>query len=251
MMNSKTPTDQCYDELSRAYQFFNQELFESSLPSCLITLQRKKRTYGYFSAARFATVKGVRTDEIAMNPMYFAVSPVRDVLSTLVHEMAHLWQRHFGRPGRRGYHNREWADKMLSIGLHPSSTGRPGGREVGERMSDYVIENAKFAIASENLLSSDWSITWFDRFPERSANPHSIHGAPLPISPTHEPPIQHAPDGLFHIIDTPSDQSNRRKYRCATCETAVWGKPGLALLCGDCGSSYVDTAITQGRSVYV
>ena len=47
------PTQETYDELQRAYEFFNQRLFESALPPCLITLQREKRTYGYFSNGRF------------------------------------------------------------------------------------------------------------------------------------------------------------------------------------------------------
>ncbi len=51
------------------------------------------------------------TDEIAMNPSYFGVVPLLEILQTLVHEMAHAWQFHFGEPGRRGYHNKEWADK--------------------------------------------------------------------------------------------------------------------------------------------
>lgn len=36
------PTQETYDELQRAYEFFNQRLFESALPPCLITLQREK-----------------------------------------------------------------------------------------------------------------------------------------------------------------------------------------------------------------
>jgi hypothetical protein len=51
------------------------------------------------------------------------------VLSTLVHEQAHLWQHHFGKPGRGRYHNREWAAKMVEIGLIPSATGEPGGKQ--------------------------------------------------------------------------------------------------------------------------
>lgn len=47
----------------------------------------------------------------------------RDILSTLLHEMVHHWQYRFGTPGRRGYHNIEFAAKMLEVGLHASDTG--------------------------------------------------------------------------------------------------------------------------------
>ena len=68
----KNPTEEAYTELQKAYDFFNHALFESKLPPCLITLQRKARTYGYFSPSRFEhTQIGTLTDEISMNPDHF------------------------------------------------------------------------------------------------------------------------------------------------------------------------------------
>lgn len=128
------PTTQAYAELQAAYVHYNNALFDGKLPFCLITMQREKRTYGYFSSRRFGNKHDkTMTDEIAMNPSYFGVVPLLEILQTLVHEMAHLWQFHFGEPGRRGYHNKEWAEKMEAIGLMPSSTGKPGGKKTGER----------------------------------------------------------------------------------------------------------------------
>ena len=43
--------------------------------------------------------------------------PIEESMGTLVHEMVHFWQQEFGTPSRRGYHNREWADKMEALGL--------------------------------------------------------------------------------------------------------------------------------------
>jgi hypothetical protein len=34
---------------------------------------------------------------------------------------------------------------MKRIGLHPSNTGEPGGRETGEHMSDYIVEGNPYA----------------------------------------------------------------------------------------------------------
>src|SRR3546814_15117619 len=87
------------------------------LPRCLITMQREKRTYGYFSRRRFVhTVDQRSTDEIAINPSYFAVVPLIEILQTIVHEMVHAWQAHFGKQSRPGYHNQEWAAKMEESG---------------------------------------------------------------------------------------------------------------------------------------
>lgn len=109
-----------------------------------------------------------------MNPAYFAVCPPEEVMQTLVHEMVHLWQYHFGKPGRRGYHNKEWANKMESIGLMPSSTGQPGGKRTGDKMADYIIEGSVFDNLCQNLLTGDFRISWADKFPARERLQNAI-----------------------------------------------------------------------------
>ena len=86
-------------------------------------------------------------------------------MQTLVHEMVHLWQAHFGKPGRGRYHNGQWADKMEAIGLMPSSTGKPGGQRTGDCMADYAIEGGRFLQACAALVTADFRISWYDRFP--------------------------------------------------------------------------------------
>ena len=112
-------------------------------------MQRHKGAYGYFSGERFASAGNPSeiTDEIALNPTHFATRSPAAVLSTLAHEMAHLWQYHFGKPSRTGYHNKEWAAKMREIGLIPSDTGEPGGKETGQRVTHYPEEGGAFACA--------------------------------------------------------------------------------------------------------
>lgn len=222
----RKPTPQAYEELQTAFDHFNRSIFESRLPPCLITLQREKRTYGYFSRGRFGDVSGEVTDEIAMNPSYFAVRPVKETLSTLAHEMVHAEQFHFGKPGRRGYHNIEWADRMEAIGLMPSNTGKPGGKRVGEQMTHYVIEGGKFDRACDALLSESFRLSWFDRFPP--VDPSSIESLSVEVAGLLELP------GLMA-----ANKSNRAKYRCPRCKAQAWGKPGLAIRCGgeDCGNA--------------
>ena len=132
--------------------YFNRALFDGQLPNCLITLQRSKRSYGYFCGDRFGRTDGLVTDEIALNPRYFHVRPVEEVLSTLAHEMVHLWQHHYGKPGRGRYHNREWAQRMKAIGLHPSSTGKEGGQETGDSVGHFIVPGGPFEVAAHELL---------------------------------------------------------------------------------------------------
>ena len=148
------PTEQTYTELLRAYEFFNRELFGNQLPSApskvLITLRVTGRSYGYYAAERFGDRATRRIDEIALNAQRFHVDDTREILSTLVHEMKHLWQQHFGRPSRRCYHNREWADAMEAAGLMPSNTGAPGGRRTGQQMSHYIIDGGPYDRPTRN-----------------------------------------------------------------------------------------------------
>lgn len=148
------PTQETYDAVTRAFDHFNWALFDNQLPACLLTLQRKGRTYGYFCRKRFARNDGETCDEIALNPAHFSTRDLEDICATLVHEMTHLWQHHFGNPGRGRYHNREWADKMNSLGLHPSDTGEPGGRETGDLMAHYIVADGAFARAFAEFSSA-------------------------------------------------------------------------------------------------
>lgn len=163
------PTKEAYDDLELAYTHLNRYLFDGNLPGVIFTLQRSKRYLGFFSRKRFQHVgTKAMVDEIAMNPAYFAIRPVEAVLSTLAHEMCHQWQAHFGQPGRRGYHNREFADKMKSIGLQASATGRPGGKEVGEAMSHFILPDGAFLASVSRLLETEFRLSWLDRYPARA-----------------------------------------------------------------------------------
>ena len=87
-VNLRSPTREVYEELQRGYDHYNERLFGGQLPECVITLQRDNpRTYGYFSFKRFGHLDGAVTDEIALNPTFFAVVPLVETMQTLVHEM--------------------------------------------------------------------------------------------------------------------------------------------------------------------
>lgn len=251
------PTEQTYGELQQAFTHFNQELFEGKIPQCLLTLQREKMTCGYFSSERFVHRDGkTKTDEIALNPAYFAVVAPLEIMQTIVHEMVHAWQYHFGEPSRRGYHNQEWADKMESIGLMPSHTGAPGGKRTGEKMSDYPILGGPFMKAYDALMKHKFQISWLDRFPpEPTALNKGSRPRPNPIEKLKDLGVMEGPamtnEQVHDLFGDPThlepvNKSNRVKQRCPSCGAQAWGKPGLLLLCGedDCGGQAFEVAIT-------
>lgn len=164
------PTFETYQLFQKAMVTLNLALFDGQLPPTLVTLQRKPRTIGYFSPARFGNLKGRTVDEIALNPSYFSVLSPLFLLSVIAHEQVHQWQEHFGHPVRPRYHDKQWAQKMESIGLMPSSTGKPGGRRVGQQMAHYVMPEGPFIeVATQIIESPGFAVPWLDRYPAKVA----------------------------------------------------------------------------------
>jgi hypothetical protein len=208
IITKESPNRQ-YVTLAAAFDFFNRRLFAGTLPPAIITLQRKAGTHGYYSANRFEGRDdgGRETDEIALNPGTFAGRSDRDILSTLVHEMVHHWQQHFGKPGRGRYHNQEWAEKMEQVGLVPSTTGVAGGQRTGQRMTHYTILGGLFDRACTELLGDGVKLEWQSR--EWSAG------------------------------GSRKTRSSKTKYTCPECGLNAWAKPAAPLICGDCKAEMI------------
>jgi predicted SprT family Zn-dependent metalloprotease len=204
-MIMQNPTATTYTSLTTAYDWFNRELFDGTLPPCLITMQRHKGSYGYFSGERFQNTinREEITDEIALNPTHFASRTPEQVLSTLVHEMVHLWQHHYGKPPRKSYHDREWARKMRQIGLIPTDTGEEGGKETGQKMHHLIDEGGNFKRACVSLLASHPAILYSDRALDKDKT-------------------------------RKKKLASKTKYTCPSCGLNAWAKPAALFICGDC-----------------
>jgi predicted SprT family Zn-dependent metalloprotease len=197
------PTRTTYDGLTEAYDFFNQRLFAGRLPRCLITMQRQRGAYGYFAGKRFGTRDGEEvTDEIALNPAHFRSRTTEESLSTLAHEMCHLQQEHFGKPSRKAYHNKEWAGMMDAIGLIPSDTGAPGGKQTGQKVSHYIAGGGPFDRACRELIEQGFAVRYVELWSDEQARKKKA--------------------------------ASKTKYTCPACGLNAWGKPDLNLVCGDC-----------------
>jgi hypothetical protein len=200
-MQTAAITLTAYQGFQEAYDFFNRELFGGLLPQVLVTLQRHAKTYGYFSPQRFSgRLDKTAVHELALNPDGFHGRTDGLILSTLVHEMCHVWQEAFGTPPRRGYHDRQWAAKMKEIGLQPSSTGEEGGRETGQSVSHFIILEGRFAQASAKLAAGGFQLHW-------QSMPASARG---------------------------KKNASKVKFTCPTCGQNAWAKPTAQLLCGEC-----------------
>jgi predicted SprT family Zn-dependent metalloprotease len=196
------PTTELYAELQEIFDFFNQKLFIGELPNCLISLQRSKGAAGYFAYSSWENDKGKKIDEIALNPSNFKNKDLKTILSTFVHEMCHLWQSYFGKVGKNGYHNQEWAEKMQAIGLIPSHTGKRGGNQTGYKMSHFVLKDGLYEKSFNELEKLGGKMSWIESIGEQKKN-----------------------------------YVKKIKYVCPECNIKLWGKPNLNIICGDCNTA--------------
>lgn len=191
-----------YETLQGAYQFFNTALFTGALPDVLVTLQRQANARGYFSPSRFTgRARSTQAHELALNPDAFTDRTDEQIFSTLVHEMAHVWQETYGNAPRRCYHDREWATKMRSIGLQPTSTGEQGGKETGQNVTHYIIADGPFQIACRQLAGLGFRIDWQSAPADKTAK---------------------------------AKKASKTKFTCPDCGLNAWAKPDAQLICGDC-----------------
>jgi len=196
-----TITQAEYQAFQQAYDFFNTELFGGTLPNVLVTLQRHAKAYGYFSPERFVgRTEQEAAHELAMNPDHFGRTDEL-ILSTLVHEMTHVWQKAYGAMPRRGYHDKQWAAKMKEVGLHPSDTGASGGKETGQSVTHYIIEGGPFAVAFAKLQTTGFTLRWQSRADDPARKKKA---------------------------------ASKTKYTCTTCGQNAWAKPATSLICGEC-----------------
>jgi predicted SprT family Zn-dependent metalloprotease len=230
-MNSSDPTKDQFAAYRAMWAYFNKVLFAGALSHVILNFSRHARALGFFAPERWRNVGDEVTHEISLNPSYLKRTDMKDAVSTLVHEMAHLWRYEQWRaevrntppgqvkpkPPTGGYHDVRWADKMESIGLMPSDTGKPGGNRVGYRMDHYIIPDGEFDRAFESM-PVEAQLPWTCGVDEDALKGKKGKEAKAKAKAEAKE----------------AERKRKLKYSCPKCELNVWGKPGLNLSCNDC-----------------
>lgn len=196
-------SDETYKAISKAFNIYNEKLFNLELPTCMFVFQKMKGSKGYYAVDRWekSNFNEMKLDEIALNPDT-SIRPLVEVLSTLVHEMCHLWRVRCCEKKPRNYHCKEWANKMRHIGLIPSNTGMPGGKETGVKMTHYIDEEGKFLQVTKDMIEKGFKIPW------------------LPV--------------VMNETIVKKKRESKTKYTCPECGLNVWGKKGIYVQCYEC-----------------
>lgn len=206
-MPDRRPTDEQMQAYARAFDFFNARLFGDRLPQPMLGFTSRKMVHGLFISNAWRDRKtGAYVHEIKLNPADLASRTSRQIASTLVHEMCHEDQELNGKPGRKGYHNRQFAQMMLALGLQCTDDGTPEGKQTGTRITHVILDDGPFAKVFEDMPE--------DLFLPFYANAGS--GAKKPKPPR-----------------------SKFKYTTDTSDVAFWGKPGIYAVCFHTGAPFL------------
>jgi predicted SprT family Zn-dependent metalloprotease len=239
IMNRQNIEDNFYD----AFEYFNKTLFSGSLPVCFITIREAPSSLGYYSEKRFSNGK-TKKDEIALNARYFNTRTIDETFSTLVHEMCHLWQFHFGTPGRGRYHNKEWAAKMECLGLIPTSSGIIGeeNKKTGDHVTHAIDPKGLFRKACDEYLNGNKIDQWYDVFTENCFSVTRYN-----FDNEYKKKIQEtlgSTEQFVEQVKDPEKKQTRVRYSCSCPkENHVWGRPGLRIKCLDCDEVFLENEI--------
>lgn len=234
MSHQDKPTQKFYGLFQFIFDHYNEALFDGQIKDCIISVTRKKNVFGHFAPKRFFHADDLETDELALNPTMFVKFPLIEICQTIVHEMCHAWQEYYGNPSRSGYHNQEFAEKMIEVGLMPSSTGEPGGKTIGQKMADYPIEGGRFLEVSEELMNNRiFEGLYYE------INQTMLEGVD-PNRPLYDQIKDLSLNNLYDPSKPGPTKKTKIKYSCQC--SNVWGKPELQIHCNGCGEDMVPAA---------
>jgi len=239
------------DAYFEAFTWFNNQLFDGKLPPVMLCLTRNANVIGgYHCPDKWRDEKGRLLAEIALNANHMDGENIPFLMEILVHEMLHHWQWSLGKPGRMGYHNKEYADKARELDLRPyeqdPKTGEDTGKDTGDAVRTPVVEGGKTAIAIAEM-------------PDGAIFPWVAHQLQTPGEGGSggEGAGGESGDGEGEGCGSsegdggrgngrggmggPRPKSGQRaKFTCAICGLNAWAKPGASLVCGDDGLTLVE-----------
>jgi len=212
----------CY---TRIYDIFNAVFFGNELDPVMLVFQEMRTAQGYF---RHTTQpKGgiwsdgkKKLDEIGLNPLVhftlFAEGKGDRAISTLLHEMVHKWEfssavASDNKIPRDNYHGKVFAEKMESLGLITTNTGKEGGARTGRTITHYIEKDGPFEQVYK-LLPEELLWPW--------KGPKATRGRE--VKPITKPKIHRSRNKvkyecpMIHELDEKGDRK---------CDTVVWSKP--------------------------
>ncbi len=207
--------------LEEAFRILNKVYFDDKLPEAVITIQSSQRTYGHITVGEVWRDEGDTYHEINISAEYLN-RPVENIISTLLHEMCHLYAMENGiketsNNGR--YHNKRFKEIAEARDLKISHQ-----RYIGWSVTE-PTEKLKSTIKEYHLNSPIEYVRMGGYAGAGGDNGADGDGG---LNGTDGTEGKH-----------PKKKSSTRKYVCPGCHNSVRATKDVNILCMDCSLQMV------------
>lgn len=162
---------------------------------------------------------------MAINPDYLNRS-IGEVVSTICHELCHVYEHAYIHIPRGGYHDKQWADLMKDCGLEPKYFNK--GKTT---VSHTIIKGGEFEAFMKKFVEEHGEnffniVSYSQEVQKKTRKELGLEDGD--DEEDEEPKADNA--------DKPIKKYNRNKikYICPSCGMKVWGKSGLSISCNEC-----------------
>lgn len=168
---------------------------------------------------------------LGINPKYLDREPQK-ILSTLTHELCHVYENEYIHIAKNGYHDKIWVNLMQDCGLEPVFLNKSK-----TAVNTKIKEGGVFEKFAQSFVEKNgkgyFNIVEYNR--------------------------EYATDILIQKLlakDARADNAdketkhynhNKTKYTCAYCDAHVWGKSGLFIVCGNCQHNFIEEGIKNEK----
>jgi len=169
-----------------------------------------------------------RLQYMGINPKYLNRN-IAEILATICHELCHIYENAFIHIPRGGYHDKCWENLMADCGLTAVILNKSR-----TAVSTKITEGGEFEKFVDNFIKENgedyFNIVEYSPAIERQTK--VALGLEDDVDDDDKPKADNA--------DIPIKKYNRNKvkYICPKCDSKVWGKAGLHIICGDCECEY-------------
>lgn len=165
---------------------------------------------------------------LGINPRYLN-REIGYILSTVCHEICHVYEVAYIHIPRGGYHTKQWADLMVDCGLEPKYLNKSR-----TAVNETIIEGGVFEQFIKDFIEK-YGEDYFNIVEYSQSVEHTTR-IRLGLEDGEEEEETPRADNA----DKPIKVYNRNKikYTCLNCGAKVWGKAGLHIECTDCACPF-------------
>lgn len=211
------------DELDKA--FFSGKGKEK-IPELVFAINNQCRScvVAFVQAdALFDKSNATKLQYMGINPKYLN-RKIDDILSTICHELCHVYENAYIHIARNGYHDKKWEELMKDCGLEAkylnSSKTAVDHKIIKDGAFSDFVEKFKEKYGADYFNIVEYSTEIEKRIKK---------GLGIEVDEDDDSP-------KADNADKPVKKYNRNKikYVCRVCGLKVWGKTGLSISCNDC-----------------